>query len=333
VDVEHFLLLTTATAYGKKLNLLVDSGAEETVLASDDARGITLKWGDAKFRPRLVRQGEIPFLTNNKLDGIIGCDCLKQFAMKADYLTGTLSLFPQGITEEEAKTWVTAGDSSAPFHAVALKQNEHGQFELECALGGQTLSPVIDTGSNINNLYLPNGLPSDWLPLPPNPVSTPFDKLSSKRFVVPSLTVGGVPFLCKQVSIASGSEGQVISPSLLSSRRIVYDFRGSKLYFSSDTSITGQLEAVFTPVLDTFVSFKNNQALLLSAIEKDKDVKPEKMMVESFNGISMTDFFTKGIVEPAASAKVAKLIEGLKLDSTMAIRSNGELVTVPIFEK
>ena len=255
------LALVTVLADGAALKLIVDTGAERTVLTSRAAerlgtapqiqfhrslkgvaasltgrevefKSLTIGGVDAPWRRAVVAQNALPS-SFGAADGILGTDLLGKFDIDLDLPNRRMSLYEKGICRPDwtvAYSEITIGRSAI---------NGHLFFPVQ--LDGRKISATIDTGADRTVLSAAAaksmGLTDAMLARDPTGSTRGFGggMLVSRLHQFNSLTIGnqriGDPKIVVTDLRLRGID-LILGMDLLSSRRLWLSYSGFRLFLS-----------------------------------------------------------------------------------------------------
>lgn len=327
-EVNNFRVTTTVKSGRKELNFLLDSGSQITVVSDSKAGEDPFLWGTSKIKARRVTDAEMPVLKAARVDGILGIDTLKNFAVGVDYFNGAIELWPKGATPEEGTAWV-AQNAEAKTFTVPLQPDARGFFTVNCSVDGHAAAMVLDTGSDYSDVAIA-AAPAAWLPLPITQTLVPSGTVAREQYLVPSFDFGGVTLMWKQVSRSEKVEEQVASPSIFASKRVLFDFKGSRVVFAADTSPGGQIEAALCPMLRSFVKYKDGAVeIVANEDEQKKRDKPEKVLALAVDDISLPELFSHASDANATAYTLARIWKAVCAGKDLMLSVNGDVLKVP----
>ena len=166
----------TLAANGHSVTLIVDTGAERTVLTPEAAKTIDAQHPKIEFR-RQVRgvggdlasrevelrsfaAGEVPIpwrrlvvasvktakVFPTPLDGLLGADVLSDFDVELDLRRQSLGLYQKQACPTAKPNW------AGPYSSISTGLSPGGRFFFPVQLDGHQLTATIDTGSQLTVL-------------------------------------------------------------------------------------------------------------------------------------------------------------------------------------
>jgi len=173
----HDVPLVTLTINGRATSLLLDTGAEATILATAAARTLgldlhyeypkaatgltgTIKNGVADMKslsvagialpPYPVRVGDIvlPNLEGGAPSGLVGADILADFDLDLDLPARHLTFYRRQTCPDAAPVW------SRPYSRVAASRSMNDHLFFPVTLDGHRFAAFIDTGAQRNVIDL-----------------------------------------------------------------------------------------------------------------------------------------------------------------------------------
>ena len=166
----------TLSANGHSVTLIIDTGAERTVLTPDAAKTIDAQRPRIEFQRqvrgvggdlashevelRTFAAGEIPIpwrriviapvrtakVFPTPLDGFLGADVLSDFDVELDLRRQSLGLYQKQTCPAAAPNW------AGPYSSISTGLSPGGRFFFPVQLDGHRLTATIDTGSQLSVL-------------------------------------------------------------------------------------------------------------------------------------------------------------------------------------
>jgi predicted aspartyl protease len=168
--------IVTLSANGHPVTLILDTGAEKTVVTPDVAerigaqrpsiefqrgiRGITGDLPSHEVELRSFAAGKVPIpwrrilvapvkmarVFSTPLDGLLGADALSDFDIDLDLPRHQMTFYRKQTCETAAPNW------AGPYVSVSTGLSRGGRLFLPVQLDGHRLTAVIDTGSQVTVL-------------------------------------------------------------------------------------------------------------------------------------------------------------------------------------
>lgn len=166
----------TLAANGHSVTLIVDTGAERTVLTPEAAKAIDAQRPRIDFQRHLrgvggdlashevelrsFAAGEVPIpwrrlvvapvktakVFPTSLDGLLGADVLSDFDVELDLRRQSLGLYQKQACPTAAPNW------AGPYSSISTGLSPGGRFFFPVQLDGHRLTATIDTGSQLTVL-------------------------------------------------------------------------------------------------------------------------------------------------------------------------------------
>jgi predicted aspartyl protease len=166
----------TLAANGHSVTLIVDTGAERTVLTPEAAKAIDAQRPRIEFQRRVrgvggdlasqevelrtFAAGELPIpwrrllvapvrtakVFPTPLDGLLGADVLSDFDLELNLRRQSLGLYQKQACPAAAPNW------AGPYSSISTGLSPGGRFFFPVQLDGHRLTATIDTGSQLTVL-------------------------------------------------------------------------------------------------------------------------------------------------------------------------------------
>ena len=163
----------TLSANGHSVTLILDTGAERTVLTPEAAKQINAQRPRIEFQRRVrgvggdmasyevelhsFAAGDVPIpwrrilvapvrtavVFPTPLDGLLGADILSDFDVDIDLPGHLIGLYPKQTCPTVAPTW------AGPYSSIPTGLSPGGHFFFPVQLDGRRLTATIDTGSQL----------------------------------------------------------------------------------------------------------------------------------------------------------------------------------------
>ncbi len=274
VHIENGIATVMADFNGRKLPMLIDSGAWSTSVDRDmmetgeenDARSFKVPGWLKNVRARLT--ASVPVFedaaVHPHMAGVIGIDLLRMAPFGLDYKAHTLTVWPKGVTPQQAANWISPEANEC--ESIPLLNGPFGTFKFLAEIGGQKTSFLIDTGDNtivLGSQFKPAG--SEIIPLDASSASFTATARESQRVAVLStLTINDHEWPPVLASVSKMFSNNVMGPKQLFAPRAIIDAPHMKMYVSAFDRKTA-VERAFETIMPTDVSIVGNRLEIVSA--------------------------------------------------------------------